>query len=196
MVLTFRHCLSALDSEMGKQFFLYVLPEDAELYKNPLDVFAKVVAAFPSTSGNVIEACRSYALGRYMACVFHCVGILQYGLFALADEVKVELPTPLRMADWCTLITRIEGRIKEFKNPPTSQPKSEAREATLAFYSECSLHFRHFKDAWRNPVAHLRLEFDQREADGILSHTREFMEHLSGRVKEREIPKLHIDGME
>src|SRR5208282_1766092 len=115
--------------------FLYVPADDAELYTNPVERFSKVVAGFPSASSDTIEACRCYVLGRYTACVFHCMGILQYGLYALADELKVSLNVPLPMADWCKLINNIEGKINELRN----SAKSETKDERLKFYSECSV---------------------------------------------------------
>lgn len=188
METTLGVCLGVLDLELQMRLFLYVPQEDAELYRNPMGVFSKAVDGFPSASGDAIEACRCYALGRYTACVFHCMGILQYGLFALADELKLSLTIPLQMAEWCKIINGIEGKIRDFRN----EPKSPEKDENLAFYSECGVQFRYFKDAWRNHVAHLREEYDKDQAHSVLIHTREFMEHMSKRVKEIPVPPIDL----
>jgi len=178
------HCSRALDQAFLDHLFLYVPTDDAELYTNPLEQFSKVVVGFPSSSSNTIEACRCYALGRYTACVFHCMGILQYGLYALANELKVSLNVPLPMSEWCKIINNIESKINELRN----FPKSEAKDERLKFYSECSVQFRYFKDGWRNHVAHLREEYDKDQAHSALIHTREFMEHLTTRSRSSHFP--------
>jgi hypothetical protein len=188
MAITFRACLRVLGRELEDRVFLYVSPEDVELYNEPLEVFSKVLIAFGSAKGDVIEACRCYALNRYTACVFHCMGILQYGLFALANDIKAELTVPLQMAEWCKVINSIEGKIKDLRN----ERKSPEKDDKLAFYSECGVQFRYFKDAWRNHVAHLREEYDKDQAHSVLIHTREFMEHLSKRVGEVPVPPMEI----
>ena len=181
-------------------FLLYVPPEDAELYKNPKEVFAKVidVNAFPSAARDAIEACRCYALERYTACVFHCMGILQYGLYALAKELNVDLGFELNLAEWCFIIEGhngklgIEGKIGNLREELKHLPKGSEKDERIQFYSETAKQFRYFKDAWRNHVAHLREEYDKDQAHRVLIHTRDFMEQLSERVKEIPVPPIQL----
>jgi hypothetical protein len=184
-----QNCLWALEQEFLHHLFLYVPPEEANLFQNPLAGFTKSVEAFPSARKDMENASRCQALRQHTACVFHCIGVLQYGLYALADELQVSFSFPLPMAEWCAIIDRIEAKIKELRNLPRSQAKDEI----LTFYSEAASQFRYLKDAWRNHVAHLRQDYDKREADGVLSHTQEFMEHLSTRLKEQPLPPLDLN---
>jgi hypothetical protein len=182
-------CRLALEQEFLDRLFLYVPPEDAKRFQTPLTGFTKSVEAFPSACKHMVNASRCQALGQHIACVFHCVGVLQYGLYALADELEVSFSFPLPMAEWCAIIDRSETKIKELRNQPRSQSKDEI----LKFYSEAASQFRYFKDAWRNHIAHLREEYDKRDADRVLSHTQEFMEHLSTRLKEQPLPALDLN---
>jgi hypothetical protein len=199
----FRMCLKVLGRELENRFFLYVPPDDVEFYKNPLDWFSKVLVAFPSAKENVIEACRCYALDRYTACVFHCMGILQYGLYALAQELKVDLGYPLKLAEWCFIIDGqkgkllgIEGKIGHLREDLKHLPKGTEKDEIVQFYSEVAQQFRYFKDAWRNHVAHFHDEYDKDQAHRVLIHTRDFMDRLSERISEKELPKLDIGETE
>ena len=93
-----------LEDELKRRFFLYLPPDDAKLYQQPLGLFPKSVDAFRSTRGNIINACRCHALGQSTACVFHSMGILQSGLYSLANELEVMFKFPLTLAEWHNII--------------------------------------------------------------------------------------------
>lgn len=169
-----------LEDELRRRIFLFVVPQDANLYRNPIASFPLTWSNYPSARDDVSEACRCYALGRYTACVFHCMAILQTGLYALAADTGAVLKYPVELAEWCAIIQAIEDRIK----PLTNQPRSAARDDRMTFLSECAVQFRYFKDAWRNHVAHMRETYDRDQAHSILLHVRDFMEKLATRIPE------------
>jgi hypothetical protein len=108
------------------------------------------------------------------------MGILQYGLYALADELKVEFKTPIELENWKNIIEPIEKRIKAIEN----DPKSKQKDDDLKFYSQAAVQFRYFKDAWRNHVCHLRQQYDIHQAQSVLQHVTDFMETISTRLRE------------
>jgi hypothetical protein len=56
---------TTLEDELRRRTFLYVIPEDAALYRSPLASFGLTQAAYPSARNDIHEACRCYALSRY-----------------------------------------------------------------------------------------------------------------------------------
>jgi hypothetical protein len=169
-----------LEDELRRRIFLFIPPEDENLYKNPVASFPMTWPAYPSTRHDIQEACRCYAVGRYTACVFHCMAIAQAGLYLLAQDLGVSFKYPLNLAEWQEVIGAIEDKVK----PMRDQPRSKERDERVTFYSECAAQFRYFKDAWRNHVAHMREVYDRDQTHSILLHVRDFMEKLSQKIPE------------
>ena len=178
--------LEALEDELKRKIFLYLPSEFADFYQHPEKVFPETLKSFPSAADDIREACRCYALEANSACVFHCMGIVQRGLYALAVELKVELKFPLHLAEWQTIIDSIEKKIE----PMRDGPRGTAKDDQLSYYSECASQFRYFKDAWRNHIAHMRENYSQSQARTVLSHVQEFMECLFRRIKEIPVPPI------
>jgi hypothetical protein len=169
-----------IEKSLQDRLFLFVPPQDAIHYKNPLARFPKTTHAFPSAQDDITAASRCYAVGLGTACVFHSMGVLQPGLYALANAVGANFDHYYASESWGKIIDLIEeaiGRLRKAK-------KSNEKDDQLNFYSQAATQFRYFKDAWRNYVSHLRKHYEPDEAFLVLSHVREFMEHLSSRVKE------------
>jgi hypothetical protein len=172
--------LEVMEDELRRRVFLYIPPERAYLYRDPQEWFKKVIPAFPSAKHDAEDASRCYALGLYTACVFHCMAVLQSGLYAMALDLKVPFKHSIELAEWNAVIAGIEAKIE----PLRSMPKSDNREELLTFFSGCAAQFRYFKDAWRNHVAHMRREYGPGEAWQVFIAVRDFMELLSTRLHE------------
>ena len=178
-----------LADELKRRYFLYMPAEDAELYQRPTAMFPRTAVAFPSTHSMINGACQCYTLGQYTACVFHCMGILQAGLYAEANVLNVKLSRPLHLSEWHKIIDGIENSVAGMRD----LKKTELTDGLLSFHSQAASQFRYFKDAWRNHVAHMRTDYDRDSAHSILIHTTQFMEHLSGQLEELPIPSLILD---
>lgn len=160
--------------ELDSCLFLYVPSEGADYYENPQRGWQATLDKFPSTMLEVEEASKCFALGRYTACVFHAMRTLEAGLNVLADEFGVSTAK----ANWHNILDVIGSEInKKSQDLGANWPDQQ-------FYSEAALEFRHFKNAWRNHVMHLRLTFDEERARKINDHVRDFMTHLSTKLSE------------
>jgi len=176
--------IDAMLGQLRRRYYIPIPTDVAEFYEKPEAKFPLTVVMFPSASSDIKEACRCFALERYTACVFHAMGILQVGLYALAAECKVTFPFKIELADWENVITATERKIKDMAD----LPKSDQKDSDLKFYSALATQFRYFKNAWRNHVAHLREEYDKDQAHSILIHVRDFMEQAAVRLKEIPSP--------
>ena len=170
----------SIKKELTIASFIHLSELEAELYRSPFGKMPKTFTAFPSAKTDIGDASRCYALGLGNACVFHCMGILQHGLHALAGELNVEFPWSIQLENWQTIIEKIEGAIREVQKAE----RSDSKDKDLTFYSELAVQFRYFKDAWRNHVCHQREKYDIHQAQSILTHVGDFMERLSSRLKE------------
>jgi hypothetical protein len=170
--------------ELVRRTFLFVSTSKAEFFTSPENRFPKSWNSFPSAQHDITEACRCYATGHNTASVFHCMGIVQGGLHALANDLNVAFPFPIVLAEWKNVIDQIESEIRKLEQLKRGQIKDEK----IKFYSTVAVQFRYFKDAWRNHVAHFREQYDEHQALSILNHTRDFIEYLSEEIAESPFP--------
>ena len=172
--------LEVMEDELRRRIFLFMPPQNEWLFREPEKWWAKTIVAFPSAKHDATESCRCYSVGCYTASVFHCMGVLQAGLYAMAIDLKVPFKHSIELAEWNGVISGIEDKIEPLRN----MPKSDKRDEMLTFFSGCATQFRYFKDAWRNHVAHMRKDYGAGDAWQTLTHVRDFMELLSSHLHE------------
>ena len=146
--------------------------------------------AFKSVKDDSEHGVECFALGQDVACVFHMMLVLERGLVALANQLKVKRG----VKEWGRLIADIQDAIAALAAARASRPKGSKPPSTKAarafakrikFYSEAAKEFSYFKDAWRNHVAHGRAKYDRNDARKVMTHVREFMVILqAGGLKE------------
>ncbi|MFY9820037.1 MAG: hypothetical protein WAM82_01565 [Thermoanaerobaculia bacterium] len=163
--------------ELESVLWLHVSHDRSKYYLEAQDGFGESVAtAFCSVSYNVEEASKCFALGRYTACVFHLMCILEVGLDSLAHALAL----PYSQKNWNEILKTIEAAIVAIVPGSTPTWKDDKE-----FYSTAALEFKFFRDAWRNHVAHGRARYGDEEAGRIVEHVEAFMQHLATRLKER-----------
>ena len=173
--------LEVMEDELRRRVFMFIPPASAMLIREPETWWGmQMFTAFPSAKRDAAEACRCYATGCNTACVFHCMGVLQAGLYAMAMDLKVPFKHSIQLEEWQGVIAGIETKIEPLRH----MPKSDSRDEMLTFFSECAAQFRYFKDAWRNHVAHMRRDYGSHEALQTLESVRDFMKALSTRLHE------------
>lgn len=169
-----------VQDEMEKILVMRI-PKDRSDYFEKVQLFGPEVATnFPSANFDIEEAGNCYATDRNTACVFHSMRVLEHGLRALAADLQISFSTPIELENWQNIIEKIESEIREINK----QPKGMQKTQDLQFYSEAAKEFRYFKDAWRNHVSHSREEYGDAEAYRVLTHVKDFMQHLATRLKE------------
>ena len=137
----------------------------------------EVNTEFADAVVDIKEAGNCYALGRYTACVFHLMRVLEIALHKVAKDLAVTFPAAIELENWQNIIEKIESAIRDKEKLPKGTYKSEE----LQYYSEAAKEFRYFKDAWRNHVSHSRVEYEIHDATKIMEHVRDFMQHLATR---------------
>jgi len=170
----------ALEDEPNRKLFLYLPPEDDKFYQHPERWFRATLKSFPVAKFDIEAACKSYALELHTACVFHAMAVLQFGLHAMANDLGVSFKHSIGLAERQDVTAGIVEKIKPLRH----MPKSDKNDETLTFFSGCAAQFRYLKDAWRNHLARMREAYDREQAQSILSHVRDFMEHVSMRLQE------------
>jgi hypothetical protein len=177
-----------VDNDLWKRRFAYIPVAKADIQDNMGHSWELVWKQFPSVKEDAEEAVNCYGLGCNTACVFHLMRVAEYGLRALARERKIKLPKgrPLEWADWQDLIAALGKKVDLIAN----KKRGPARDVALEFYRAAVGQFQAFKDVYRNNVMHTRDCYDEHKAASVLSHVREFMTILSGKIDEN--PKKSI----
>jgi hypothetical protein len=99
----------------------------------------------------------------------------------MGQSLGVSFPDkPINMAEWHQILGNADGKIKNIGD----RPKSRERDEDQLFYSTAAAQFRYFQDGWRSRVALGRAIFVESDALKVLSHTLDFFETLSERLRE------------
>jgi hypothetical protein len=177
-----REVATRINDQLEEQIVYIISPTERRHYEDPLADWTTVPSQFPSARDYIEEAEKAYALGLPTACVFHCMGVMHWGLLALAADVN-RTPNPITDT-WETIIGAIESGAKEKRD---SFDKA-AWKTVEPFYSEALSDLRSIKDAWRNPTMHFTRTYTNEQADKARVRVRDFMVHLSTRLSEKRTP--------
>jgi hypothetical protein len=129
---------------------------------------------FLAAEHDMKEAGKCFALGRYTACVFHLMRVMEAGMNALGKPLGVSV-----VKNWQTTLRDIEIEIKNRNVNPTPDWKLDE-----PFYAEAATHFRMVKDAWRTHTMHIKERYDEERAQDIFNSVSAFMRHLATRLHE------------
>jgi len=170
--------MNRLEDELGHQLFLQILPDKAPYYGgekfDPL-----VTVSFPSSTLDVEDACKCYALGRNTACVFHLMRVMEVGLRALGKSLNDERLDPKRNPSWETILKRCDDELAK-----SIKDRSEDWKNSPEFFVDASANLRAVKNAWRNPTMHVEINYDEDRALEVLGAVNGFMRHISTKLKE------------
>jgi hypothetical protein len=166
--------------DLSELYFFHVPSVRVDFYDKPI-FGEKVERRFSSAIADIREAGNCFALGRWTGVVHHCMGAVQVGLTVLAEHLGISID--ILVDDWNTIITKIEGAITVKRKDATraeatDDQKSRWRRAQT-FYNEIMIDVRAIKDAWRNPTAHFRRQYDETSSKKVLEKVGDFMRNLA-----------------
>lgn len=157
--------------ELETKTLIFLRGGEVDLYNPSEPLFgAQVNAAFPSAAGEIEEAGKCMALGRWTAAVMHLMRALEPAIQAFQSAMQVNAP----QVNWQNIIDQIEAAIK------ANGPKHPDHQ----WNSEASTQFLRLKDAWRNYAMHGKERYDEERALDIYSSVKAFMRHLSAKLHE------------
>lgn len=157
--------------------FMIDSDDGRRLYMDPVESYGlEVVDRFPAAQKDIVCSSQCLALDQWTAAVFHSMRILEHGLRHLADRVGAVFPDSIEVESWQRIIEKIESEIRR-KERVLKRGVEKSNE--LRFYAEAASRFWHFKEAWRNHVAHARANYDEDQARDIFSAVRRFMRQMA-----------------
>lgn len=166
------HIFQTVVIEMAQNSFMYIPKGRSAYYGLEQPFGAEVATRFRSASFDAKEAGNCYAAGRWTACVFHLMRVLEIGLSSFAKLFGV----PHDHTNWHNIIEATEAKIRNMGTDPT---KANDWKEKQELYAQAANSFMFFKDAWRNYTAHARGKYTDDEADGIYRNVRAFMQKLA-----------------
>jgi hypothetical protein len=116
-----------------KYFYHYPQEKALVLLKFERD-WDTINSRFPSSKRDALAAVDCWALGHNTASVFHFMRVAEYGLRAIAKELRAPLPKkkPIEWATWQEIIIAIRTARDEIGR---TKPAGPGKDEALAFYS-------------------------------------------------------------
>jgi len=179
-----------IDDQLKKRQFLYVPFALVPYWENPTLFGDEVFNKIPSATNDIFEAGSCFAVGRAGGTVYHCMGIMQAALFAVAEHLatlnpNLKITIDLNVDDWGSVVKKIQSAIdaleqnaltKQRAGDPTAYPQWKSIESA---YNELISDVNAVKKAWRHTHAHYRQTFDEEHARKILEKVGDFISHAA-----------------
>jgi HEPN domain-containing protein len=171
-------CTSELHREIQRELSLVLLMEipkrNVDYYEQANLFGEKVSRKFPKTVTDIQEAGRCFAVGRYTACVFHLMRVMEIGVQHLGKKLELTLTGE---KEWQPILNEVNGVIKRMGNPPTPlTPRQKARRNKLA---QAAVYLENVKNAWRNDVMHPKATYTDEEAEEVFRTAKAYMQYLA-----------------
>jgi hypothetical protein len=178
---------SKLERELNDRFFLYLTEEEATLLQSTEPLGKEVASAFPATvNAELCEASRCLALGRYAACVFHLMHVMEVAVQVFVKKLGVDIvksaPAGKRVSElsWDQILGALNPKLRAL--PQNTEKRKRRHEK----FSAAQSYLYGVKDAWRNPTMHPRLEgYNELQAKDIMNHVRSFLTEFAPLIKSR-----------
>jgi HEPN domain-containing protein len=153
--------------------FMYI-PSTLVSYYDEEPLFGEQVAnKFGKTITDIQEAGKCLAVGRYTACVFHLMRVMEFAVQYLGGRLGISLVT---QKNWANILDEVDKAIRALPIKTTKQRTLRNK------FAESSAHLRMVKDAWRNDVMHPKETYTDDEAERIFRNVKDFMIHLATKL--------------
>lgn len=155
-----------VNDELGARTVLIIPVENAPYYKPAIPIFGKEITdKFPNQTEDMFEVGNCFATGRYTACVFHSMRIMEIAVQAFGSKLGV---TFTDQKVWQTILNELNPVIKGMDH----------KLAITKQYAAIHSHLYSVKVAWRNEVMHPKATYDEDEAREIMDATKSFLSQL------------------
>lgn len=160
-----------LRDELAPSHFLHIPNKNVGLYQSSPLFGERVAKKFAKSTTDIQEAGKCFATGRYTACVFHLMRVMERGVQRLGRKLKVSIPVEEK--DWGLISNHINGALRRLPNSTVQEKKAHARYAKAAVYLD------NVREAWRNETMHPKETYTEEEAEDCLKFVKQYMEFLA-----------------
>jgi HEPN domain-containing protein len=168
-----------IEDELKHRHFYYVDPEHFKYFREAQEILSQeALRAFPSACRDVEEASKCFALGRYTACVFHAMRVMEHGMNALALELGLLQP----YRTWDKKIEKMVAVLVDELRKPYSPTSVLA--GRLEFFKQATERLTAVQHALRNETMHARSYYGREDAEDVYRSTLRLMEKLAEKLAE------------
>ncbi|MFZ0679461.1 hypothetical protein [Candidatus Binatus sp.] len=176
--------------QLGSRQFLYVPFSLVPYWENSTLFGDEVFDKIPTATNDIFEAGSCFAVGRAGGTVYHCMGIMQAALFAVAEHLatlnpNLKIAIDLNVDDWGSVVKKIQSAVDGLEQQALAKQKAGDANAYPQWkpiesaYNELISDVNAVKKAWRHPHAHFRQEFTEEHARKILEKVGDFIKHAA-----------------
>lgn len=162
-----------IESEMDDNYFAIIPAVKKKFFENNSLFGKEVNDVFPGAVQDIMDAGNCIAADLNTAAVFHLMRVAEVGLKKLSKPFKVKLPNRIEFSTWGEILRAIENEMNK------KGSRTPAKEKKLQHHSQLLLEIRAFMHLWRNPVSHLRGNYDAPQAQSAFNHVCSFMQKAS-----------------
>jgi HEPN domain-containing protein len=181
---TIRRSLVALNERiydaLSESMCLQIPPNKAEFYESKHLFGEEVSNNFPSANYDIEEAGKCYAAGRYTACVFHLMRVMEIGVKAVASGLGILTKVRSAQPSWGEVLrlTNDEIQANNKSGAPSWTPEKRG------FFENVQADLMTVKNAWRNTTMHVENSYDEERAEDVYNAVKGFMRHLAKHLDE------------
>lgn len=176
-----------IQQELNDRCFLYLTGEEAAQFQSTQPFGELVASTFPAAvNTELCEASKCLAVGRYTACVFHLMHVMEVAVRVFGKKLRVDIvksaPAGKRVRElsWDQILNALNPKLRAL---PQNTEKQKRRHEK---FSAAQSYLYGVKDAWRNPTMHPRLEgYNELQAKDIMNHVRSFLTEFAPLIKGR-----------
>jgi|SRR5271157_2554699 len=156
--------------ELDDKTMLMLSPTNSHFYDEKGTFLGQdTIDKFKELERDAIEAGNCFAAGRYTACVFHLMRIMERLVQDFASNVGAEIthkgkPVEIKYAEWHEIEDAIQAKIKDM---PKGERKSRCNAAVITLSA--------VRLGVRNEVMHPRGFYDEEDARKLLSNVKSFV---------------------
>ena len=180
-----RKLIEKANREMDAIRLAAIYDENARFFEQD-DLFGKEIkdSASSQLNAEIKTAGNCLAADLYTAAVFHLMRVAEHGLHALAKHILPawNKPFPLEFSEWQDVLQAIDTELENQKKHAQQLTRGSAKDQELEFYDGLLKSIAYFKDAYRNPVSHLRGNYDRTKALVVFDEVKGFMQRLAKKV--------------
>ncbi len=149
---------------------LFILPSgNAEFYNIKESFLGKdIIDKFPNATTDAVEAGNCFAVGRYTACVFHLMRIMEDCVQKIGTII-----TGINTEDknWYNIIIDVRKKIKAMF--------PDEKDSERIKWDSALNHLDSVRSAWRNTTMHPKQTYTEEEAEEILNCVKGFTRQLA-----------------
>lgn len=169
-----------IQDELSSILFMRIPNSKLDFYQKS-DLFGgNVVVNFPSALLDVEEAGKCFAVGRYTACAFHLLRVVEVGVKAFGTGLGIMAQITAAQPSWGDVLRETWKEMKRLNasGDPTWTPEKKS------FFENVQSDLHIVKTAWRNPTMHVENTYDEERAEDIFNAVKSWMRHLAKHLDE------------